>query len=457
MIEVTTNRIDAENVELEIIVSKDMVDKEVGKTYQRISSGQSIRGFRQGKVPRDVIKNMFGAEAIAAQALQELLPDVFENAVEQAGVVPIDEPQFDPFPTLVEGEPMNVKVKLQVLPEYELFKYETIPVDLTREVVVTDNDVEDAIKEIQKNQAEFLPLVEDRGCAESDRVTLDYTIAVEGEKGPADEKKDLIVVLGENELLPDIEKNITGMKVGDKKDFSVTYPENYQNTQLANKKSNITIKINKVERRELPEINEEFMKKIGDFKDIDAFKEDVNKRLKLYKHSAHEEEIKRIMLQKALDGTQLEVPRKLVMEEIEDRIDHMRDMLDRQGVTLEDWLQGQGKTVEDVEEEEYHDARLEVKRRIVINKIFSEEKMQIFPNELEMAIQLQVYKMGLNKAEAKKLFRNRYFMMSIRDQVREQKVLRFLRSRVKFIDDPLEVPGEQKLETEQDNINIEDK
>jgi trigger factor len=459
MIEVTTNRIDSENVLLEFTVPKETIDKAVHKTYQQISSGQRIKGFRPGKVPRDVIKNMVGEEAIAAQALQDVLPEVYEEAIEQSNVVPIDEPEFDPFPTLVEGAPMTVKVKLSVLPDYEVFDYTMIPIDMKRDIIVMDNEIDEAIERIAKNAAEFVPLIEDRGCNENDRVTLDYKIKMEGSDEPADEKKDLVVTLGENELLPDIEKNIVGLKPGADKEFTVTYPENYQNPDLAGKKSQIAISVKKIERRDIPEVNEEFIKKAGDFKDMEAFREDVKKRLTLYKHSAHEEEVKQNMVKKTLDGTHLEVPRKLVMEEIETRLDQMRGMLEQQGMSLEDWLAQQGKTIDDIQEEEYHDARMAVKQRIVFNRIFSSEKMEIARTELEMALQLYARRYNMTPTELKKMVRNRMFLMMIRDQVRETKVLRFLRSRVKFVDDPDEQPkavSEQKLETKEDIINIEE-
>ncbi|MFA6448009.1 MAG: trigger factor [bacterium] len=455
MIEVTTNRIDAENMELVITVPTDMVDKAVHKVYQQISSGQNIKGFRPGKVPRDVIKNMVGEEGIASQALQDLLPEVYENAIEQSTVVPIDEPEFDPFPTLVAGEPMSVKVKLQVLPEYEMFDYSMIPVDMKRDIIVMDTEIDEAIDHLRKNAAEFVPLVEDRGCAENDRVTLDYKIVMEGEDAPADEKKDLVVTLGDSELLPDIEKNLTGLKPGDEKQFSVPYPENYQNPDLAGKKAEISVKCNKIERRLIPEINEEFLKKAGDFADIEAFRADVKKRLTLYKHSQHEEEVKQNMIKKTLDGTHLEVPRKLVMEEIETRLDQMRGMLEQQGSSLEDWAAHQGKTIDDIQEDEYHDSRMAVKQRIVFNRIFANEKMEIARAELEMALQLYARRYNMTPTELKKMIRNRMFLMMIRDQVRETKVMRFLRSRVKFVDDPEEAV-EQKLETKTDNVNIEE-
>ncbi len=456
--EVITNRIDNENVELAFTVPQELVDKAVNKIYQQISSGQKIKGFRQGKVPREVIKNMVGEEAIAAQSLQDLLPEVFESAVEQADVLPIAEPEFDPFPTLVAGQPMEVKVKLNVLPEYDLYDYTVIPVDLKRDVVVEESEIEDAVLHIRKNDSEFLPLIEDRGCAENDRVTLDYTIKIEGDK-PADQKQDLAVILGENELLPEIEKNIFGMKPGDKKDFTVTYPEEYQNVGLAGKQASISIAMKKIERRVIPELNEEFLKKMDDFKDETAFKDDVQKRIRIYKHSGHEEEVRREMLKKTLDGTHLEVPRKLIIEEIETRLDNMRDVLESRDSSLEDWAAQQGKTVDDIQEEEYHDARMAVKQRIVLNRIFGQEKMEIFPSEIEMAFQMYAQRNGLTPTELKKMARNRGFLMAIRDQVREQKVMRFLRSRVKFTDDPDEPqpPVEQNSDAKPDNDNIKEK
>lgn len=462
MIEVTTNRVDDENVEIDISVPAETVDKAVNKTFQRISSTQNIKGFRKGKIPRDVMRNTVGNEAIALQALQDLLPDVYEEALEKAGVVPIDEPNFDPWPTLAEGQPMNVKVKLQVLPDFEVFDYARIPVSMNRKIEIGDKDIDETIETLRKKNAEYFPLIEDRGCVESDRVTLDYMIAMiedDGSETGMDEKTDLVILLGDEQLLPDIEKNILGMKIGDKKEFTVNYPENYQNNQLAGKKSRVAIDLKKIERQQLPEINENFLAKVGEFKDLDTLKEDIRKRLLSFKHSVNEQNVSREMVQRVIDGTHLEVPRKLVMDEIENRKGYLRNILGEQGRTLEEWLAEQGKSEEEMEEEEYHDARMTVKRRIVFNKIFVQEQMQLFPNELEIALLHYAQQNRISTAQLKKATRNRGFMIYIRDQAREQKVMRFVRSRVKFMDDPLEpekTDAEQKVENKADNDNVQE-
>jgi trigger factor len=460
MMEVTTNRIDDENVELEIIVPREEVDSAVNKTFQKISSGQKIKGFRQGKVPRDVMRNMMGAEAIAAQALSELLPEVYEQAVEKAGIVPIDEPDFDPFPTLVEGQPLNVKVKLQTLPDFTVFDYSMIPVQLNRKVEIEDKEVDETVEAIRKKQAEFLPLIEDRGCVDTDRVTLNYAIDIVGADGAlerSDEKEDLAILLGEGQLLPDIEKNIIGMKPGESREFNVKYPDEYQNEKLAAQSCKISISLKKIERRQLPEINEDFLKKSGGFNSLEDMKVDLNGKILSYKRSMNEQNAMREMVQRVIDGTHLEVPRKLVMEEVESRKEYIKSALANQGRDFEEWLAEQGKTEESLEEEEYHDSRMTVKRRIVLNKIFIQEKMQLSPNELEISFLQYAQENELAPADLKKMARNRGFMMHIREQTRDRKVLRFLSSRVRFMDDPDEpevAPEEQKVESKTDNDSV---
>ncbi|HOX28873.1 MAG TPA: trigger factor [bacterium] len=456
MLAVETNRIDSENVEIQITVPADMVEKAVSKTFQRISQGQKIKGFRAGKVPKDVIRNMFGQEVICAESLQDLLPDVYEEALEQAGVVPISEPEFDPFPTLVEGEPMNVKAKLQVLPDFDLFDYSTIPVALDREVKIDDSEVDKSIELLRKKHADFVPLVEDRGCGESDRTTLNYKITVSGAEGEADQKDGLVITLGEKELLPDIETNIIGMKQGENKKFTVTYPENYQNPELAGKETGVEIDVTKIERRVLPEINEEFLAKVGEFKDADTLKDNIKRELTFYKSADHEEKVREQMVQKIVDGTHFDVPRKLVDDELDSRFQYMETMLGNQGMSLEDWATSQGKTTEDMREEEYHDARMTVKRRIILNKVFSQEKMDLTPAEIEMALMLYARQNNIQTVELKKLTRNRNFMMLIRDRAKEQKVIRFFRNRVKFMDDPEPSQLDASAETAKDEPAAEE-
>ncbi|HOC93194.1 MAG TPA: trigger factor [bacterium] len=449
--EVKANRIDNENIEIEITAPKEMVDKAISRVYQQMASGQAIKGFRKGKVPREVIKSMVGEEGIAAEALHDLLPDVYEKAIEQSKIIPIGEPEFDPFPTLKAGEALEVKFKLQALPDFELGEYDIIPVQLNREVKVEESEVEEAVLAMRKRAAEFAPMTDDRGCAEPDRVTINYEIKAENAV-LVDNREGLVLRMGEGEMLPEIENNIVGMKPGENKEFPVKYPENYQNPDLAGRDTTVTITLVSIESAKVPEIDEEFLKKIGNYADADAFKKDIEKQIRLMKVQRHEQEVGEQMIQRMVDTTYLEVPRKLVLDEIQERFDRYEAALEREGKTIEDWAAAQGKDLDEMKDEEYHSARNEVKRRIIFDRLFTQENMEIFPQELEMELLQYAYRNGLQKSDMKKLMKNREFLAHLRTEVRERKVMRLIRGRVKFMDDPAPEP---KTDTETAKTEIE--
>ncbi len=435
--ETSVNRIDEENLELTFTVPEEEVAKSFNKIYQKISSKQSIPGFRKGKVPREVIKKMFGEEAIAYQALDELLPGAYNAAIEKEAIIPIGQPEFDPWPTLEEKKPLEVKVKLNILPDFDVVDYSIIKTDVEKDIEISEDEIEEAYNESLKQASDYVPVIEDRGAQESDKVTVDYEIK-SGEEDDAetyDKKEGVEFHLGADEILPEIENNILGMKPSENKTFDITYPDNYPNEELANKKASINISLRSIMKPSPPESYEALVEKIGADnlpKDEEKFREQIKNSLFQQKREIRDKELVRHIVEHVVNGTDIRIPQKLIDEEMEKRFKYIRSIIEQQGNTLENYCIAQGITEEDMREQEKPDITMTVKRRLVFNRIFSNENLKILPHDMEMTLQRYAMENKLRTSDIKKLMKDEEFLFSIRQRIRDTKVMTLLRNNIMF-------------------------
>ena len=424
--------------EIEITVPAKRIDSALQSVYSRLANTQKIAGFRKGKVPRHILNGMFGAESIHALLLQDLLPEIYSEALDGLAVIPTDSPEFDPWPTVEEGKDMVVRAKVEVLPEFEVGDYSRFELDLSESVAPDPEEVEETILNMRKKKATHKD-AGDRPAQNNDRVTLDYKLTIidlEG-KDPEtvyDEAEGVTIHLGDKEILPEIEAKISGANPGDKLDFMVKYPANYQNQDLAEKNVKVEIEIKKIEERVLPEIDEEFLKGIGAYKTEEALRKGVERNISAYKRQIRDEALRNRVMSMILERTNLEIPQKLVDEEVESRMEKLRDMLEQNpdGPDFEQALAARGLSEEKIRSEEEQVARANLKKQFIYDEIFRRENMELTAEELSMALAQYASQNGLTKTQIRKIAKDREFMSQVRADLKDYKVTSFLAARALY-------------------------
>jgi len=465
--EVKLNRIDNENVALEITVPKDRVNRAYNSVYRQVANEQKFPGFRKGKVPKEMIRQMLGKFTVANQVLEEILPEVYRAACEKVEIVPISQPEFDPWPEVEEKQDLEIKIRVSVLPDFEVCDYSKIPVDLSREIKVDDSEVDQTMENIKNSLAEFVPLVEDRGCIETDEVTVDYEVYEIGPDGAeklADSQNDTAIRIGQGDAIPEIENNIIGMKAGDSKSFDLEFEEDHPRQELAGKKARYNVTVKSVRRRKLPDNDEELLAKMdGEFKSVDELRENVKDSLEQQKKQMKDSDVTQAMVDFVLGKTGLQVPQFLVDQEIDDRFNELERMLGSSGMTLEDYARRQDRTVEEMREGERQNAESTVKRQIVFNRIFKDEELEITDKEIERAASQFAMENKLRPSVMRKLAKHPSFLSNMRQRIREAKVSSFLKEKIVYNDDaeweevkarleepPTETPEIKEPEEDQD-------
>jgi trigger factor len=369
-------------IKIEIELTDKELEKYSDQAVRSLSSKVKIAGFRPGKAPFDVIKAHIGEEAIKQSMLEFALPQTYFEAVKEKKLEVISKPEIK----IIKDQPLKYEAKVAVLPEIKVKDLDKIKIPI-KEVKITDEEVKKEIDALQKNYA-VLKEVE-RPLKKGDKAEIDFEgFDTDGKKVPNTESKNHPLVIGEGSLIPGFEKELIGLKKGDKKEFTLTFPKDYHKKDFQNKKVTFKIEVKKTEEFIIPEINEEFIQKMMHKK---MTKEEFEAKVKeiMQDSKKNREKINREneFLNKIIEASTLEVPEILVEEEIVYIMEDMKyDIEKKTGLKFEEYLKMVKKDEESIKKEMAKEAEKRVKLRLVLSHIFKVENLE--PKEDEITQQI---------------------------------------------------------------------
>ncbi len=375
--------LDKSRVHLTVEVPAEIVQNWRQKAIGMIGEEVKIPGFRPGKVSEDVLVQHVGEKVVADQTVDLVIQNTYAAAIKEHNVKVVARPEKV---ELLTYEPFKYEVTVAVYPEVKLKNYKKIKISKEK-IQITEKEVEEIVSDLQKRFAEYNKV--ERGAEMKDRVMIDFEgkdkdgVVLDGTRS-----KNHPVTLGENYLLPDFEKEVVGLKSGDEKEFTITFPKDYHAKHLIGKKVTFAVKVHSVEEVKLPEVNEEFIKKVkGTEMKKEDFLEDVRKDVTRFKEEEQDRKRESEVLEKLLTAAEVEVPEALITEELEYMIEDYKTRVERQGVPLETFLEKSGKTVEDLRKEWSKDARDRLAVRMILRAIIEEEKLEVSEEEVQAEIQ----------------------------------------------------------------------
>ncbi|MFH1539656.1 MAG: trigger factor [bacterium] len=443
-VEATISRSDDTHATIEITVPFEDIEKSIKKTINKLRKTQKFKGFRQGKVPEDVVYTVIGKEGIHAEVLSELVPYAYQEALRKVNAVPMGQPEFSPDLAIEEGKPLEMKVTVEVLPEVKLPPIDSFDLDIDESVEVTDKDVGEYIDNFLSQRAESSP-VDGRPCAAGDEVALDYRIT-DKEEQEFENMSDIRIILGHKLILPEIEKQIDGMSKDEEKTFPVSYPENYQNDKLAGKDMNVTVTLKEIKERKVPELTDEVLEKekLGT---VEKFREQVKAELIQMRNYMKEQEIRALIMKKLIDETEFNPPEKLVEQDFKNNLLATEQDLERRGTTIEDFLKENSLTYDGWKNEERLSSVRRIKMGAIIGNIFESENLEITQDDIGLELSRFAVSNRIATADLKKLIKETDLHDRIILNLKERKVLDLLRLRAKCTG---------KKEEEKEEISEED-
>lgn len=374
-------------------VPEDQVQAQMRRTARDFARQVNIPGFRKGKVPYNILVQRVGEEALRADAVEEMLESVFVEALEEIDEVPYRQPSLDD----IEMKPLVLKITIPLEPIVKLGDYRTIRREI-QPVDVTDEALEEALERIQ-DQHEILEVV-DRSAETGDMVTVSGEGKIDDEEGGViwhEHETDL--VLNPDKLFPNLPfvENLVGLSAGESKEFGFTFPEDYEDEELAGRKATFEVSIEQVQSRELPELTDEIAQEEGDYETVDELREGLKKELYEQAERQAKSDLLDDVLDEMLSEVEIHYPPALLESELDDNLERFKEQVTRSGWQWDDYLKLQSSSEESLRDEWREDAINRVQRGLVLRQFIEEEKLSVSPSEIDLAVDERLGQFGENE------------------------------------------------------------
>ena len=375
---VKSESIEKNRYELQFSIDKETFDKETVAVYRKQVKNMNVPGFRKGKAPKAIIEKMYGKGIFYEDAINNLLPDAFDAALKEAAIEPVGQPEFDIVSLDDAGLVMSAKV--YVKPDVTVKEYIGLEIEKNLEPV-TDEEVDNEIQTVRERNSREIE-VTDRAAEDGDTVNIDYAGYCDGVAfdGGTAEKQDL--KLGSGHFIPGFEEQIVGKNIGDEFDVNVTFPEEYHAEELSGKAAVFKVKLNAINKIELPELDDDFAKDVSEFDTLDEYKADVKAKIEKRHETAAENKVEEDIMNKLIDNLEDEIPEVMFEVETENCVRDYDNSLRMRGLDLNTYFKYTGMNLDSLRTQMRPQAERQVKGRLVLEKVAELEN--IVPSEEEI-------------------------------------------------------------------------
>lgn len=392
--EVKIKDLEKSQKQIDIEISKEELDAFIERAYAKLAANLEMKGFRKGKVPRDIIEKNIPKENVLIEAGDLAVQDTYKRAVLENNLEPISSPEVT-IKKMAVGSPLSFEAKVSVMPQVNLSDYKKIAKSVKKqEIKIEEKEIEAALKWVQRSRAKFT--VKNEPCQNGDFVEIEYSSKDIPEINPA--KKDAFI-LGEGHFIPGFEGVLLGMKASEEKNnIEMEIPKEHSFKKIAGKKVSFDIKLNSVQKMEFPEITDEFAKTLGNFKNLEEFKNSVREGIKGEKEYQRQQKARNEILDRISDEMKIDIPDILIQKEQEHMFEHFKeDVSSKLGISYDDYLKKIGKEEKDIKEMLLSQAQKKVKNFLVLREIGKKENIEVSDQEARE----EAIKMGLDPEKLK--------------------------------------------------------
>ncbi len=395
----SSNKVDTNRYQLEIELPGDVFEKAVEQVYRKENKKITIPGFRKGKAPRSFVEKVYGSQVFYEDAINALYPAALEEAVKEAGVEYVeDKVDFELVAAGKDG--LCFKVTITTKPEVSIENYRGVAIE-KKPVKVTDEDVDAEVRKVQDRNSRMVT-VEDREAQTGDITVIDYEGFVDGVAFEGGKAENATLNLGSNTFIPGFEEQVAGHKTGEEFEINVKFPEEYHAAELAGKDAVFKIKLHEIKVRELPEVDDDFVKDVSDFDTVDAYRADLREKLTKSAEERSKNEVENAIIDKLTELVQAEIPQAMFENRINDDVRDFAYRLQSQGLNLDTYMKYTGMDNEALRGSFRAQAERQVKVRLALEKIAALENIQPTDEELDAEYEkiAKTYEMEADKVKA---------------------------------------------------------
>lgn len=366
-------------------IGQDKIQPALDQAFNKVKKNLNVPGFRKGHMPRAVFNQKFGEEALYDDALNAILPAAYEAAIAELDLDVVAQPKID-VKSIEKGQDWTLTAEVVTKPEVKLGAYKDLEVSVEASKEVTDEEVDAKLENERKNLAE---LVVKEGAAENgDTVVIDFVGSVDGVEFDGGKGENHSLELGSGQFIPGFEDQLVGAKAGDEVEVKVTFPEDYQATDLAGKAAVFVTKVNEVKAKEVPALDDELAKDLDDeVETLDELKAKYRKELEAAKEIAYDDAVEGAALDLAVENAEIvELPAEMVEDEVHRAMNEFMGNMQRQGISPEMYFQITGTTQEDLHKQYEADADKRVKTNLVIEAVAAAEGFDATEEEIQKEI-----------------------------------------------------------------------
>ena len=393
---VQVEKLEKNMAKLTIEVSAAEFEKALEDAFLKNKNKISVPGFRKGKVPRQMVEKMYGPEIFYEDAANALIPDAYSKAIDECEEDIVSSPEID-VTQIEKGKSFIFTATVALKPEVKLGKYKGVKVEAT-EVTVTDEEVDAKIEKERENNARTIE-VTDRPVKDGDMTVLDFEGFVDGVAFDGGKGENYPLTIGSGAFIPGFEEQLVGAEIGKKVEVNVTFPEDYQAEELKGKAAVFKCTIKEIKEKELPALDDEFASEVSEFDTLEEYKKDVKETLTIEKEKAAREAKEAAVIDAIIADSEMDIPEAMVTTQQKQMIDEFAQRMQFQGLSMEQYFQFTGATLDKMMEQVKPQAETRIKSRLVLEAVAAKEGIEATEEDYEEEIKTmaEVYQMEPDK------------------------------------------------------------
>ena len=422
-------KLEKNTAKLTVEVPAEQFAAAIQNAYKKNKGRFNIPGFRKGKAPFEMIKKMYGVGVFYEDAVNEVIDATYPKAAEESGLEIVSRPSIS-VDELEDGKPVVYSAVVAVKPEVTLGEYKGVEVQRVKADVL-DEDIESEINSVREKNSRLIT-VEDRGVEDKDHVTIDFDGYVDGKRFDGGKSEDYPLVIGSHTFIDTFEEQLIGKKTGEECEVNVTFPENYHVEDLKGKPAVFKVTIKEIQRKELPEVNDEFASEVSDFDTLEEYKKDLREKLSKEKQRAAATENENRVVDKVVENASMEIPEAMIEEQVREMLNDYARRMQSQGLDLQQYLKYTGMTLDQMKEQARPDAEKRIRTRLVLEAVAQAENIQISDEKVdeEVAKMAEAYKMEADKIKG---FMGEAEIASMKEDLAVQEAVDFLVAEAKLV------------------------
>ncbi len=394
----TVDKLEKNMVKLTIEVDAEEFAKGMEAAYEKNKNKISVPGFRKGKVPKQMIEKIYGAGIFYEDAANAIIPKEYQRAAVESGLDIVSQPEID-VTQIEEGKNFIFTATVAVRPEVTLGTYKGVEIAKVS-TEVTDEDLEAEIKKVQEQNARIIN-VEDRPVQDKDDTVIDFEGFMNGVPFAGGKGENYSLTIGSHSFIDTFEEQLIGKKIGEETEVNVTFPEEYHAAELAGKPATFKVTVKEIKSKELPELNDELVQDISEFKTVDEYKADLKATLE--KKKAKDAEVKKEneAIEAAVANAAMEIPEAMIKQQALQMADGYDRNLKQQGISLEQYVKMMGMEIDKFIESIYPEAEKRIKNGLVLDAIAKAEDFTVTDEEVEEEIKNMASMYNMKEDELK--------------------------------------------------------